>query len=179
LPSLRELTDHAAILKFVRGILGDDAFVARATLFNKTPDANWKVPWHQDVTIAVKEKREAEGYGPWSVKAGVVHVQPPSEVLERMLTVRVHIDPCHATNGALKVMPGSHRFGKLDQNNVDVYLDEQRSVCCTANAGDALLMRPLLLHASSAAVEPTHRRVLHFDYAAGDLVEGLHWKMRD
>jgi ectoine hydroxylase-related dioxygenase (phytanoyl-CoA dioxygenase family) len=113
LPSLRELTDHAAILKFVRGILGDAAFVARATLFNKTPDANWKVPWHQDVTIAVKEKREAEGYGPWSVKAGVVHVQPPSEVLERMLTVRVHIDPCHATNGALKVMPGSLDSGSL------------------------------------------------------------------
>jgi ectoine hydroxylase-related dioxygenase (phytanoyl-CoA dioxygenase family) len=178
LPLLRELAQNAAILNIVRGALGEGAFVARATLFDKTPEANWKVPWHQDVTIAVQEKREVAGYGPWSTKAGVVHVQPPTEVLERMLTVRVHLDECAATNGALRVMPGSHRLGRLDQNAVGGFVDEGSAVCCSANAGDALVMRPLLLHASSAAVYPQHRRVLHFDYAVGELAGGLEWKMR-
>jgi ectoine hydroxylase-related dioxygenase (phytanoyl-CoA dioxygenase family) len=178
LPVLRDLAEDAAILSIVGEVLGKGAFVVRATLFDKTPDANWKVPWHQDVTIAVKERREVEGYAPWSLKAGVVHVQPPSAVLGRMLTVRIHIDACEATNGALRVMPGSHRLGRLDQNAVDVYVDESRAVCCAANAGDALVMRPLLLHASSASLHPQHRRVLHFDYADGDLDGGLQWRMR-
>jgi ectoine hydroxylase-related dioxygenase (phytanoyl-CoA dioxygenase family) len=178
-PALRDLAEHAAIRNAVGEVLGDGAFVVRATLFDKTPDANWKVPWHQDVTIAVKERREATGYAPWSMKAGVVHVQPPSAVLERMLTVRIHIDSCEATNGALRVMPGTHRLGRLDQNIVDRHIDEESEVCCEAEAGDALVMRPLLLHASSASLHPQHRRVLHFDYAVGDLAEGLQWKMRD
>jgi ectoine hydroxylase-related dioxygenase (phytanoyl-CoA dioxygenase family) len=179
LPALRGLAEHGAIQDIVRAVLGGDAFVVRATLFDKTPDANWKVPWHQDVTIAVKGKHEAGGYAPWSIKAGVVHVQPPSAVLQRMLTVRIHIDSCEAANGALRVMPGSHRLGRLDQNMVDRYVDEGSAFCCAANAGDALVMRPLLLHASSASLYPRHRRVLHFDYAVGHLAAGLQWKMRD
>jgi ectoine hydroxylase-related dioxygenase (phytanoyl-CoA dioxygenase family) len=179
LPALRELAERPAILKIVCEVLGDGVFVVRATLFDKTPEANWKVPWHQDVTIAVKERRETAGYTPWSMKEGVVHVQPPTEVLENILTVRVHLDRCSARNGALRVIPGSHRLGRLDQNKVGAAVDESRSICCSANAGDALIMRPLLLHASSASAEPTHRRVLHFDYAVGDLAGGLQWKMRD
>jgi ectoine hydroxylase-related dioxygenase (phytanoyl-CoA dioxygenase family) len=178
LPPLRGLAEHAAIRHVVATVLGDDAFVVRATLFDKTPEANWKVPWHQDVTIAVKERRETSGYAPWSIKAGVVHVQPPSAVLQRMLTVRIHIDACEATNGALRVMPGTHRLGRLDQNIVDRYIDEESEFCCAARAGDALVMRPLLLHASSASLHPQHRRVLHFDYAVGDLAGGLQWNMR-
>lgn len=179
IPVLREVADHTAVLELARNILGGAAFVVRATLFDKTPDANWKVPWHQDLTIAVSKRQEAEGYGPWSIKAGVLHVQPPTEVLERMVTVRLHLDPCSATNGALRVIPASHKLGRVDQNKVGMWVDESRSICCAVNAGDALVMRPLLLHASSASVDPTHRRVLHFDYAVGDLAQGLQWKMRN
>jgi ectoine hydroxylase-related dioxygenase (phytanoyl-CoA dioxygenase family) len=178
LPALRTMADHAAIRAVVNQVLGEDAFVVRATLFDKTEASNWKVPWHQDVTIAVTERREIPGYGPWSNKAGVTHVQPPSEVLERMVTVRVHLDDCPASNGALRVMPGTHRLGKLNQNEVSPYIEEERSACCVATAGEALVMRPFLLHASSAAERPGHRRVLHFDYAVGDLAGGLEWRMR-
>jgi ectoine hydroxylase-related dioxygenase (phytanoyl-CoA dioxygenase family) len=176
---LEEFVELAEILRIVSQILGKEAFLVRATLFDKTPEANWKVPWHQDVTIAVKERRDTPGYGPWSVKSGVPHVQPPSDVLERMVTIRVHMDPCPATNGALRVMPGSHRLGRLNQNDVPSRIDERIVVCCAANAGDLLVMRPLLLHSSSASLEPGHRRVLHFDFASGDLANGLQWRMRD
>ena len=177
-PGLRYLSEHAAILPIVSSVLGDDAFAVRATLFDKSADANWKVPWHQDVTIAVCERRDTEGYGPWSTKNGVVHVQPPSDVLERMITVRVHLDDCGASNGALRVMPGTHTLGRLNQNDVSAYVDEAEAIWCEAVAGEALVMRPLLLHASSAAALPTHRRVLHFDYAVGELANGLVWRMR-
>jgi ectoine hydroxylase-related dioxygenase (phytanoyl-CoA dioxygenase family) len=176
---LAELAEDVEILRFMSQVLGEEAFLVRATLFDKTPKANWKVPWHQDVTIAVKERRDTPGYGPWSVKSGIPHVQPPSHVLERMLTIRVHIDPCPATNGALRVMPGSHRLGRFNQDEAPSHIDERLVVGCAADAGDLLVMRPLLLHSSSASQEPAHRRVLHFDFAAGDLANGLQWKMRD
>jgi ectoine hydroxylase-related dioxygenase (phytanoyl-CoA dioxygenase family) len=179
LEDLRDMAEHISILNLVCQVLGDEVFLARATLFNKTAEANWKVPWHQDVTIAVKEKQDAPGYSPWSMKESVPHVQPPSEVLERMLTVRVHIDPCPESNGALWVQPGSPRLGRLNQNDVASHVNADRAVCCSANAGDAVVMRPLLFHRSSASSLPTRRRVLHFDYAIGDLASGLQWHMRD
>lgn len=177
-PALRAVAEHPAVRGIVSCVLGDEAIVVRSTLFDKTPDANWKVPWHQDVTIAVRERIDAEGYGPWSVKEGVVHVQPPTAILERMVTIRVHLDPCPATNGALRVMPGSHRLGRIDQNEAPRHVDEGHAVTCEAAAGAALVMRPLLLHASSASTHPGHRRVLHFDFANAVLANRLTWQLR-
>ena len=174
----RELAESDALPALVSPVLGDDAFVVRGILFDKTSDANWKVPWHQDVTIAVTERCEAEGYGPWSVKAGVVHVQPPAKVLEGMISVRLHLDDCFATNGPLRVLPGTHRQGKLGQREIEELAGSINAVTCEAKAGDVLLMRPLLLHASSAAEAPQHRRVIHFDYANVELAEGLQWRER-
>ncbi len=144
-------------------------------LFDKTQDTNWLVPWHQDLTIAVQERHDVAGFDPWSVKDGIPHVQPPVRVLERMLTLRLHLDDCDETNGALKVIPGSHAGGRLDS----VAIREWRargteSVCCAA-AGDALIMRPLLLHASSRSESVRRRRVLHVDYASCDLPPPLQW----
>lgn len=178
IPDLEAVAAHSRVKEIVKDVLGAGAFLVRATLFDKTPDANWKVPWHQDLTIAVKERVDRDGYGPWSVKNDVIHVQAPTEVLERMITLRIHIDPCPATNGALRVMPKSHRLGRLNQNEVSCYVYEDAAACCEAKAGDALVMRPLLLHASSASHEPGHRRVLHFDYAVGGLATGLLWRLR-
>jgi ectoine hydroxylase-related dioxygenase (phytanoyl-CoA dioxygenase family) len=177
-PELRAVADNAKVRELVEQVLGSRAFVVRTTLFAKTGGANWKVPWHQDVTIAIKERRDIAGYGPWSIKEDVTHVQPPVEVLERMVTVRVHLDDCPASNGALRIMPGTHKLGKLNQNHVEEHIHEPRAVYCEARSGEALIMRPLLLHASSAAAFPGHRRILHFDYAASSLSEGLEWHMR-
>jgi ectoine hydroxylase-related dioxygenase (phytanoyl-CoA dioxygenase family) len=178
LPELQQVAHHPAVRSIVDDVLGQDAFIVRTTLFDKTDAANWRVPWHQDVTIAVSERMELDGYGPWSTKEGITHVQPPTEVLDRIVTVRIHLDPCPSTNGALRVMPGTHKLGRINQNDAPQHVSEEHAVCCEAEAGAALVMRPLLLHASSPSTHPDHRRVLHFDFATGELPEGLNWKMR-
>jgi len=147
----------------------------RSILFDKTPEENWPVAWHQDTTIAVADWREVPGYGPWSIKDGVVHVQPPESLLARMTTLRVHLDDTPPENGALRVVPGSHRHGRLSSTDIQRFRDQAEVVCACA-AGDVLIMRPLILHASSRAVEPARRRVLHFEYAPADALEPcLRW----
>jgi len=104
-----------------------------------------------------------------------VHVQPPAEILEQMISVRLHLDPCPAINGALRGIPGSHRSDKLSAAEIEE-LTTRQAVICEAPLGSALLMRPLLLHASSPSTSPHHRRVIHLDYAAVELPCGLEWR---
>jgi len=157
-------------------VLGPNPVAVRALVFDKRPGANWKVSWHQDLTIAVKERRELAGFGSWTTKAGIPHVQPPSTVLDRMLTLRLHLDPCGPDNGPVRVMPGSHRHGRVSAGQIDEYRAGQGFFECVAQRGDVLAMRPLLLHASSAATSPAHRRVIHIEYAAFDaLPTELEW----
>lgn len=177
-PVFRALAESAEIQALITPILSKEAFLVRGILFDKTGEANWKVPWHQDVTIAVTNKIEVKGYGPWSIKAGVQHVQPPAEVLMNMISVRLHLDDCPATNGALRVLPETHLSGKLTQTEIEAAASSIAPVTCEANAGDALLMRPLLVHASSPATVPNHRRILHFDYANIELAQGIEWRER-
>jgi ectoine hydroxylase-related dioxygenase (phytanoyl-CoA dioxygenase family) len=172
---MRSLAECSVVHKQVEAVLGRGARVVRGILFDKTEDANWKVPWHQDVTIAVTRRVEAEGFGPWSQKAGVLHVQPPASVLERMVSVRLHLDDCPKENGALRVIAGSHSGGKLGENLIQELAEGSASVICAMRRGGVLMMRPLLLHASSASSIPGHRRVIHLDYAAVDLPSGMDW----
>jgi hypothetical protein len=174
-PLVKDLSGSEAIRKLVDPILGPDSFPVRAILFDKTPDTNWKIPWHQDVTIAVKERIACEGYGPWSIKAGVLHVQPPAEISEQMLSVRLHLDDCPESNGALRVIPRTHKLGKLRHAQTDELTAMRQQVTCEVGAGGVLLMRPLLLHASSEAKGIGHRRVIHIDYAATQLAYGMEW----
>jgi ectoine hydroxylase-related dioxygenase (phytanoyl-CoA dioxygenase family) len=177
-PEVRALAESPAVRALVEPVLGTSAFPVRGILFDKTPDANWKVAWHQDLAIAVRERRETPGFGPWSEKAGVTHVQPPAAVLERMLTVRVHLDDCGPENGPVHVIPGSHRHGRLDADATARWRETAAAVPTCTGAGGALLMRPLLLHASSPSTTPAHRRVVHIEYAADDLPGGLEWHDR-
>lgn len=177
-PRVRELARSPAVRALVEPVLGAECFVVRGILFDKTPEANWKVAWHQDLTISVREPREAPGFGPWSEKAGIPHVQPPAEVLERMLTVRVHLDDCGLENGPVQVIPGSHAAGRLAPEQIDAWRERAAAVACTSPRGGALVMRPLILHASSPATLPAHRRVVHLEFAAGGLPHGLDWHGR-
>lgn len=174
LPNVQQLAESPEILALIQPILDNRATVVRGIFFDKQPTANWKVPWHQDVTIAVKNRLDLPGYQPWSSKGGIYHVQPPVAILEQMLTVRIHLDRTDESNGALKVISGSHCDGKLSSDSINIW-KQLDSTICTCEPGGILLMRPLLLHASSAAIVPIHRRVIHFDYAGCDLPEGLEW----
>lgn len=175
MPAARELAWSATILERVRSILGPEAKPVKGILFDKTEQANWAVPWHQDITIAVRERLSIPGYTAWSEKDGVPHVQPPAEVMQQILAVRVHLDDCPADNGALKVLSGSHAHGRLTDAEVEHWRAKVSVATCTAQAGDALFLRPLLLHSSAAANPPRRRRVLHFEYAAVQLPGGLAW----
>lgn len=173
-PKVAELVSSEKIAGLARSRLKRDVFPVRVLLFDKTEAANWSVPWHQDLLIAVAERIETPGFGPWSVKAGVIHVQPPLEILESMVTVRVYLDDCDEDNGALRISPGSHAHGILSDAEAR-RCKEKSAVVCKVGKGGALLMRPLSLHASSPATRPKHRRVIHIEYASGDLPAGLRW----
>ena len=174
-PEIASLARSEAVRKVVEPILGKNCFPVRGILFDKIPEANWTVPWHQDVTIAVQSKIEADGFGPWSTKAGVLHVQPPAPILENMLSVRLHLDPCEKSNGALRVVPGSHQFGRIPEDSIPALRERLGEQVCAVRRGGGLLMRPLLLHASSPSETPGHRRVIHIDFASISLPQGMRW----
>lgn len=173
--AVAEFSRSPAVLEKLGPFFTSKPFPVRAILFDKVQGGNWRVGWHQDQMIPVRERIDTPGFTAWSEKAGVPHVRPPAGVLEGMLTIRLHLDDCGPENGPLQVLPGSHRHGFLASDSVKQRLAKQETVSCTATRGDALLMRPLLLHASSKAISPSHRRVLHIEYACERLPGELEW----
>ena len=163
------------VVELLNQAAGGEAFPVRVIFFDKNPEANWLVPWHQDLAIAVTGRIETPGFTGWSIKDETHHVHPPQEILESLVTVRLHLDDCDASNGALKVLPGTHCHGKLGAADILKWTANSEPVVCELSKGDALLMRPLLLHASSPAENPKHRRVVHIEYATQELPNGLKW----
>ena len=132
----------------------------RAVLFDKTPAMNWSLGWHQDRTIVVETRTPAEGFGPWTVKAGLIQVEPPFALLERMVTLRIHPDPVDDTNAPLRVVPGSHTIGKVAADDVLLYVARLGERICLAERGDVWLYATPILHGSRAANPPRRPRVL-------------------
>ncbi|WP_310473519.1 phytanoyl-CoA dioxygenase family protein [Bradyrhizobium japonicum] len=147
----------------------------RAILFDKTAATNWALGWHQDRTIAVKARVPVDGFETWSVKSGMQHVEPPFTLLSRMVTLRVHIDPAPASNAPLLIAPGSHKLGRIPEEDVKDVVRGCGTVVCLAEPGDVWLYATPVLHASDAAIAPMHRRVLQVDFAVGELPCGLEW----
>ena len=147
---VRELARSRNLRALVDDVLSPAAFAVRGIYFDKSSASNWQVAWHQDVTIATASRCQTAGFGPWSVKAGMVHVQPPVRVLQHMATVRLHLDACGRDDGALQVIAGSHRGGLSGHRPTS-----PAAQTCPVQQGGALVMSPLLWHASSKAVTPT------------------------
>jgi Phytanoyl-CoA dioxygenase (PhyH) len=155
-------------------IPGDFAAV-QCTYFAKSAEQNWLVSLHQDLSIPVAERVRHPELSGWSEKEGVPYVHAPIEVLERLIAVRLHIDDCGPDDGPLRVIPGSHVHGKIDlATGADIRGDCDETLC-TGDRGDGVVMRPLLLHASSKARGTSQRRVLHFLYGPRTLPRGLRW----
>ncbi len=176
-PAVRRLADGPRVRALVTPLLGDGAFVVRALYFDKTPTANWNLPWHQDVTVAVRERRDVPGFGPWTNKAGIDHAHATEDLLSRMLTVRLHLDACGPESGPMRVLPGSHASGRLSPGELNSWVSKapEIAVSCIVPAGGAVIMRPLILHASALATGDGHRRVIHLEFAAEPLPGGLEW----
>lgn len=175
IPAVAELARSPRLIELARPLLTGEPRPVRAIYFDKSHDSNWLVPWHQDLTVAVRERVELAGFGPWSVKDGVPHVQAPALLLEKMITIRLHLDPCDENNGALKVLTGSHKFGVIPTDRIQGFNLECPELLCRVARGCALVMRPLLLHASARSRDDRPRRVLHIEYAGFDLPEPLQW----
>lgn len=152
------------------GLLYSASVAVQCTLFDKTAERNWLVALHQDTSIPASSDSL-----PTVVKEGEPYVQPSTELLQTLLAVRLHLDDCGPDAGPLRVVPGSHRNGRLSNIESQAMRAAQGEATCTAARGDALLMRPLLLHASSRARLPVRRRVLHFLFGPEHLPPGLAW----
>jgi ectoine hydroxylase-related dioxygenase (phytanoyl-CoA dioxygenase family) len=174
-PTVIRLLNHERLGSYLWSIVGRDLVAVKATLFDKTLDANWRAQWHQDCVIAVKERMQAAGYGGWSTKAGVLHAEAPAGVLAQMIAIRVHIDACGEENGPLLAIPGSHHGGKLEAGALADVVARGPAVELYVPQGALLLMRPLLVHSSSPARNPQHRRVLHIELAPPEAISPLQW----
>lgn len=176
-PEAARLARSPALASIAGAVLGPGAFAVRGLFFDKTPTVNWNLPWHQDLTIAVRERRDAPGFGPWTLKAGIPHAQAPAGLLSRMVTIRLHLDDCGPTNGPMRVLPGSHVDGRLSPAALAAWTARActHASDCLVPAGGVVVMRPLLLHASASGTGPGHRRVIHLEYAAEALPAGLEW----
>ncbi len=176
-PALRAmLAVDGPIGGIAASVLGPEARAVRAVLFDKTAARNWALGWHQDRTIVVEERADADGFGPWTVKAGLIQVEPPFAILEWMVTIRVHLDPVDATNAPLRIVPGSHRLGRLPEASIKHLVEDRGERECLANRGDVWLYATPIIHGSRAADPPRRRRVLQVDYAVVDLPAPLRWR---
>lgn len=166
IPALRALAESATISGLAKTVLGETSVPIRATLFDKSADSNWLVVWHQDTALPLREKRNVAGWGPWSVKEGVFCAHAPTAALEQILAVRIHLDDSNEANGPLRVLPSTHKLGVLTDDQIQDLVNSTEATTCLVGLGGILLMRPLLVHASSKVKSHAPRRVLHIEYAA-------------
>ncbi|MGN7783135.1 phytanoyl-CoA dioxygenase family protein [Niabella sp. 22666] len=179
---LKELPDVLPVLlndrlkNLISSLFGENYFIVKSIYFDKPSGYNWYVAYHQDLTISVDQKRELPGFGPWTVKQNQFAVQPPISILENNFTIRIHLDDTTEENGALKVIPGSHRKGLYRPETID--WSSETEVNCIVPGGGVMIMKPLLLHSSGRTTNNKKRRVVHIEFSATELPEGLQWSER-
>jgi len=173
--SVLNVVTHKELVNEARNILGKEPQIVRVIFFDKTPDKNWLVTWHQDKTVALNDRKEIEGWGPWTLKDKTHHVQPPRSVLNQMVTFRVHLDPAGNKSGCLKIIPCSHERGILKQSEINEIVKNTEPVFCVVKSGDTVVMRPHILHSSSKSITSEHRRVIHIEFSSYELPNGISW----
>ena len=165
-PAVMKMANDPRLLRLAQEWLGSKPIPYRATLFDKSPASNWLVVWHQDTALPLRLRRDVPGWGPWSVKAGVVYAHAPASALETVIALRVHLDDSTSENGPLRVLPSTHRAGVLSDERIHDLVSRTGPLECVVGCGGVILMRPLLVHASSKSKTIAPRRVLHIEYAA-------------
>lgn len=173
-PVVRTLSADPRLMTIASRFVGPTAIAFRATLFDKSPTANWLVVWHQDTALPLGRRVESTEWGPWSTKSGVLYAHAPAWALERVVALRVSLDDSTRTNGPLRVLPDTHRSGVFTDAQIAQLADITAPVECVVAAGGVVAMRPLTVHASSKSLDERPRRVLHIEYAtSADLREGI------
>jgi ectoine hydroxylase-related dioxygenase (phytanoyl-CoA dioxygenase family) len=171
-PSVATLASDARLLEIAREYLGNHAAPFNATLFDKSPEANWLVVWHQDTALPLRERVDAKGWGPWSVKDQINYAHAPAPALAQILTLRVHLDDSNRDNGPLRVLPASHEAGVLTDDEIAGFVERVAPIECVVPKGGVVAMKPLIIHASSKCDSIARRRVIHIEYASLMKFEG-------
>jgi ectoine hydroxylase-related dioxygenase (phytanoyl-CoA dioxygenase family) len=170
-PAIVALARDARLTELAADVLHCAPVPFGATLFDKSSDTNWLVVWHQDTALPLIERRDTASWGPWSTKGGITYAHAPASALSQVVALRVHLDASTEDNGPLRVLPGTHSLGVLTDQQIHSAAERIESVTCTIERGGVLVMRPLLVHASSKVSSAAPRRVLHFEYAASRIFE--------
>ena len=176
IPLVNKIANSQLLLNVLRQQTNYTQFrLIKAIYFDKSIRHNWSVPWHQDKTIAVQNKALLPGFKNWTIKQGVIHVQPPLEVLKTITTIRIALDNTNASNGGLKIISRSHNLGILTQAKINSICEQRSQISLAMTAGDALIMHPLILHSSNKSLKDNHRRIIHLEYSSGNLPPELAW----
>ncbi len=174
-PSIQTLVNSVELVSLAGNYISGTPKKVRVIYFDKTPEKNWLVSWHQDRTVALSNRFEMVGWRPWSLKDGSHHVQPPIDILKNMITLHIHIDESNETNRCLKVIPGTHKYGILNQETINQLSQTSIPLSCVTKPGDVLIMRPHLLHSSRKGSHPDRRRIIHVEYCGTPLPLGGSW----
>ncbi|NIG54760.1 phytanoyl-CoA dioxygenase family protein [Chitinophaga sp. Cy-1792] len=172
-PEVLPLLLNENMKRLMAEILQHDYFIVKSIYFDKPSGSNWYVSYHQDLTISVNDKQVLPGFGPWTVKTDQFAVQPPLEYLHNIVTFRIHLDDTTASNGALRVIPGSHK--KEIQRPEMIDWPNTSETTCEVPAGGIMLMKPLLLHSSGRTTNEQQRRVIHIECASLELPTAIQW----
>ena len=172
-PAVKQVWQIPSLTSLLKNTLGDRFGLVRVLFFDKPSERSWSLPFHKDMTIAVADNSlPTNQFRKPTHKAGVDHVEAPQELLQQMLTLRIHLDDVTQDNGPLQVIPGSHLTGKAPAA-LDV---EPEKVLCSA--GDVLAMRPLISHGSahSNPEKQMNRRILYLEFCGiEELPDGFKW----
>lgn len=147
------LAAHEGLLAIASRLMGSVCVLTRLQAFDKSPLANWFVPWHQDRAEDGRERDLA--------------------FLANTLALRIHLDTCEEDCGPLEVIVGSHVHGRLPVTDIARMTRTATGHLCLAARGDIVAIRPLLLHRSQRALRPAARRVIHIEYTSRAYAERL------
>lgn len=173
IPATKQLIFNDKLLSVINSLLGQNYSVVKSIYFDKPEKSNWFVAWHQDLSISVNNKANITGYNSWTKKQDQFAVQPPVALLHNIYTIRIHLDDTNEGNGALKILPGSHANGIIRPETID--WNAENTAYCNVNAGDIMIMKPLLLHSSDRTVNNKQRRVIHIEFSEIQLPADIEW----
>jgi ectoine hydroxylase-related dioxygenase (phytanoyl-CoA dioxygenase family) len=172
-PAVAAVARDPRLQQLAQAVVGPSAIPYRATLFVKSVDSNWLVVWHQDTALPLQLREDRPGWGPWSIKEGILYAHAPEQALSQVVALRLHLDDSTEENGPLRVLPETHQQGVLTDDAIHELAGKTQPIECTVPRGGLLVMRPLLVHASSKSQTRGPRRVLHIEYAAGPALAGF------
>lgn len=172
-PDTVDILFNDKLSELISSVFGDEFFIVKSIYFDKPETSNWFVAYHQDLTISVDKKIDIPGYSSWTTKHNQFAVQPTVDILQDNFTIRIHLDETTEHNGALKVIPGSHKKGVYRPETID-WTNETETTCPVKKAG-VMIIKPLLLHSSGKTTNKNKRRVIHLEFSRSLLPGGLEW----